>query len=420
MRRHILWLAVAVLAVAVPVGRTGTVSTTAGTAPLPPAQDPFYRYSGSTPLTGVAPGTVLARRTVHLGLGTAGSTPVTATQLLYRTTGQLGQPTVTVTTVLEPTPVPVAARIVEYLSFYDGLASQCDPSYTLQGGDPGTSTTEEQADEEELLVAWYLSQGDIVTIPDFEGTGLDWMAGRESGQGSLDAIRATESALALPAATPVGLSGYSGGAMAADWAGEYQSTYAPELHIAGIALGGLPVNYFHLFGYVDGTTTYSAAIPGMLLGLARAYGVDLSTYLSPYGAQVVGQEAGSCMASDFGAYPGLTLAALMKPGDADLSAVPVLDQMVAEQTMGTGPGHPTAPLLMGVGNADGVGDGVMNASDVEGLARSYCHQGVPVEFQEYPGASHEEAGAFFEPQTGPFLQARLAGLPFVGDCASLG
>src|SRR2546423_4962438 len=46
-----------------------------------------------------------------------------------------------------------------------------------------------------LLILWYLSQGDIVTVPDFEGTHLDWMAGRESGYGALDAIRATESYL---------------------------------------------------------------------------------------------------------------------------------------------------------------------------------------------------------------------------------
>jgi hypothetical protein len=74
---------------------------------------------------------------------------------------------------------------------------------------------------------------------------------------------------------------------------------------------------------------------------------------------------------------------------------------------------------MAVGNADGKGDGVMDAHDVETLAREYCRSGVPVEFQEYQGVSHEEAGAFFEPQTAAFLQARLAGLPFVSNCSSV-
>ena len=83
------------------------------------------------------------------------------------------------------------------LSFYDGLGSQCSPSYTLAGGDPGDAAIEQQAQEEALLVTWYLAHGNIVTIPDFEGTGLHWMAGRESGYGALDAIRATESYLGI-------------------------------------------------------------------------------------------------------------------------------------------------------------------------------------------------------------------------------
>src|SRR5438477_11242055 len=85
-----------------------------------PSQDPFYTYSGSTPLSTIPPGTVLKHRTVQLAFGAGNSTPIPAEQLLYRTTGQLGQPTVTVTTVLQPPSAPIVPRIVNYLSFYDG------------------------------------------------------------------------------------------------------------------------------------------------------------------------------------------------------------------------------------------------------------------------------------------------------------
>ena len=77
----------------------GTGSSTTG--PLPPGQDPFYRYSGTKPLKDVAPGTVLATRAINVAVGTT-STPLSAEQLLYRTTGELGRPTVTVTTVIAP------------------------------------------------------------------------------------------------------------------------------------------------------------------------------------------------------------------------------------------------------------------------------------------------------------------------------
>src|SRR2546429_1337108 len=126
--------------------------------PTLPSQDPFYTYSGSKPLSAIPPGTVLKHRSAQLAFGAGNSTPIRAEQLLYRTTGQLGRATVTVTTVLEPTPTPVLPRIVDYLSFYDGLGSQCDPSYTLAGGAATDSTYQQEADEEELLIGWYLSQ----------------------------------------------------------------------------------------------------------------------------------------------------------------------------------------------------------------------------------------------------------------------
>ena len=395
----------------------GVVPARAVSGPATPSSDPFYTYSGKAPLADVAPGTVLNERSIKVTFGTS-ATPLRGEQLLYRTTGQLGDPTVTVTTILRSTTIAPTTGIVEYLSFYDGLASKCDPSYTLDGGNPG-SVTEQQAEEEELLVSWYLSNGFTVTVPDFEGTALDWMAGRESGYGALDALKATESYLHAPSSTPLGLSGYSGGAVAADWASELAPAYAPQLRIVAVAEGGIPVDYSHMIAYMNGSSVYSAAIPGMLLGLARAYHADLTPYLSAYGQKVVDDESNTCIDEDFGRYPGLTVQALMKPQYRSFFDVPFFQQILSAQRMGTSSTRPQEPLLMAVGNSDGTGDGAMVAADVKSLARQYCNEGVPVEFQEYTGASHEDAGAFFEPQTGPFLQARIAGAPFVGNCGSI-
>lgn len=384
-----------------------------------PSQDSFYRYTGATPLSRTAPGAVLKARSVKLALGPGNSTPVWVDQLLYRTSDQRGRPSVTVTTVLQPVSRPIVPRIVGYLSFYDGLASTCDPSYTLAGGDTKNSAYQQEAQQEELLAGWYLAQGDIVTIPDFEGTGLHWMAGRESGYGTLDAVRATESFLRVSSATAVGLSGYSGGSVAADWASELAPAYAPEINIVGVAEGGIPANYVHHFAYINGTGEYSAAIPGELLGLSRAYGVDLMKYLTPYGRKVVKWESAGCIASAFGTTPGLTIQSIMLPQFRDLAHVAPFLEMLHDQTMGSAATHPREPLLIAVGNADGRGDGAMVAADAKALARLYCREGVPVEYQEFQGASHIQAAAYFEPETGPFLQDRFAGLPFPNTCASL-
>ena len=182
-------------------------------------------------------------------------------------------------------------------------------------------------------------------------------------------------------------------------------------------MGGVPVNYRHMFDYINGTDEFSAAIPGMLLGLARAYHVDLSRYLSAYGAKAVAGEQGTCIASDFGRYPGLTYQRLLRPAYRDLRRS-VLARMLARQTMGSGGTRPRIPMLIGVGNADGKGDGVMVAADVRALAEHYCRGGAPVDYVEYRGAQHQYAGAFFEPETAAFFQARFAGQPYVDNCAT--
>jgi len=404
------------LATVISLALVVTAHGASASGPQRPDRDAFYNYTGHKPLSQIEPGTVLKKRATTMYFGPM-STPVAGEQLLYRTTGELDQPTVTVTTVLAPAQVPVTPNIVGYLSFYDGLAAKCDPSYTLAGGDAG-GAAQQEAEEEELLINWYLSQGFVVTVPDFEGTRLTWMAGRESGYGVLDGIRATESYLHAPDAK-VGLSGYSGGALAGDWASELAPSYAPNIDIVGVAIGGVPVNEEHLFEYADGTAEYAAAIPAMLLGLSRAYHVDLSQYLSSYGAKVVRAESAGCMPDLFGRWPGLTMAKILKPAYRDWQHVPAIARLLRLQTMGTVPGHPStkAPIYMGIGNSDGKGDGVMRSADLQALADEYCKQGVPVQFEEYQGAAHQTAGAFFEPKTGPFLQERFAGSPFVDNCS---
>jgi hypothetical protein len=396
-----------------PARAPGAIAST----PLPPNRDPFYSYSGSTPLADIAPGTVLNQRSVQVALGT-NSTPITAEQLLYRTTGELGQPIATVTTVLMPATGTAAPDLVDYLSFYDALGAQCDPSYTLQGGNPG-SANEQQAEAEQAFIASYLANNFIVTIPDFEGPDLEWTAGYLAAYASLDALRATESYLNLPASTKAGLTGYSGGSIAAEWASEVAPQYAPQLDIVGVAEGGIPVDYAHNLAYINGaTSSWSSIIPAVLDALSLAYGVDLTPFLSPYGVQLTTQDAQACIGSLSGV-PGLTIQELLKPQYQDFLAVPVFAKIVDDLIMGSVPGHPTGPLFMGVGDSDGTGDGIMVTADVEGLAHEYCQQGVPLQLSVYQGSDHTQAAAQFEPAAISFLQQRFAGVPFQNGCSSV-
>jgi hypothetical protein len=75
---------------------------------------------------------------------------------------------------------------------------------------------------------------------------------------------------------------------------------------------------------------------------------------------------------------------------------------------------------MGVGNADGTGDGVMVTRDVEALAHEYCRRGGNVQFNVYQGLNHDNAAIPFEVQAVAFLEQRFRGIPAVNGCRSIG
>jgi hypothetical protein len=395
----------------------GAWVTPAGAAtPTLPSSDAFYTYSGSTPLSEIAPGTVLKTRSTELVVDGAPA-PYAAQQVLYRTSGEIGQATATVATIIKPLVSIGAVKLISYQTFYDALGSECDPSYTLQGGNPSYSDAQIDA----TLLENYLRAGYTVVTSDYEGESLDWAAGQESGYNTLDGIRAAEQALGVARSTSVGMVGYSGGAIATEWASELAPTYASELNIVGVAEGGIPVDYAHNLTYINGDTDgWAGVIPAVLVGVSRAFNIDLNNYLSTYGQQVVNQVSGECINNFAGSYNGLTVQQLLKPQYQNFLAIPTFASVINHLTMGTSPGHPAEPLFMAVGNADGTGDNVMVANDVEALAHKYCEVGVPVTFSEYSGLDHEEAIAPFEASALSFLEERFAGGPAPNGCATIG
>jgi hypothetical protein len=411
-RRRFLAACVVVLSAVLALVAGGSPAGAAA-SPILPSQDPFYTYSGSTPLSQIAPGTVLNERAVSVVIEGL-TVPVSAEQLLYRTTGEEGQPTVTVTTVIKPL-LAIGTRIIAYQTAYDALGSECDPSYTLQGGNTGDTVAQVEA----AAIAGYAAAGFTVTVPDYEGEDLDWGAGQESGYNTLDAIRATENYLGVPSSTEVGMLGYSGGSIATEWASELAPSYAPSLNVVGTASGGVPVDFAHNLTYINGDDDWSGVIPAILVSVGRAFGVNISQYLSAYGEQVTSAVSGECIASFAASYPGLTIAQLLGSQYQNPFQIPVLVSIMNKLIMGTG-GTPAEPVLLGVGNADGTGDGIMVAGDVEALAHEYCQRGVAVTFDEYAGLQHTPAAVPFEADALTFLTDRFLGLPAPDGCASIG
>ncbi|HLI33052.1 MAG TPA: lipase family protein [Solirubrobacteraceae bacterium] len=402
----------------------------AAEAATPPQQDPFYRYEGATPLGAIAPGTVLKTRTLSyhvLGI----ETPVKAVQLLYRSVGELGEATVNVTSVLEPTwhfgPPPV----ISYQSFYDSLNPEDEPSYAISGG---VTLGGLIPNVESILIAPALLGGDAVVVTDTEGEGADFAAGPEYGFNTIYGLRAALSspATGLAATGKIGLIGYSGGAIATEWAAELAPRYTPEVNrlIVGAAFGGTLVDPAHNLRYVEGSSTWAGVIPMALIGVGRAFHTDLKPYLSEYGLQLYEKLQRASIINVLGQYPGLTWSQLVKPQYPTPESIPAYVEDANRLIMGSG-GTPTVPLFIGQGAGGelegtpgdkpgiGPGDGVMIAGDVRTLAREYCSRGVPVDYVEYEHLSHVLAALQWLPEAVSWMVGRLIGFPAPQDCGAI-
>lgn len=374
------------------------------------ANDAFYQYTGATPLASYAPGTVLKTRKVpyHI-VGLA--TPLKATQLLYRATNAQGQPSVNVTSVVQPACLFCLNRekVISYQSFYDSLNPNDQPSVQIAGG---LSLGGAIPQIETLLFSPFLLKGYTIVISDTQGQTANFAVGPEYGTNTLDSIRAAinSPAVKLSNKAKVAMIGYSGGAIATEWAAELAPTYAPDLNnnLIGAAFGGVLVHPAHNLYYVEGTPIWAGVMPMAIIGIARSYGIDLSPYLSENGERIYDELKDASIINALGQYPGLKWTDLAKPEYPTPESIPAYVTAANKVIMGTG-GTPTIPMLIGQGTGGelegtpgdkpgiGKGDGVMIAGDVRTLARQYCAAGVKVQYNEY-GGSHVTSALQWLPQ----------------------
>jgi hypothetical protein len=196
----------------------------------------------------------------------------------------------------------------------------------------------------------------------------------------------------------VAMIGYSGGAIATEWASELAPTYAPDLNknLIGAAYGGVLVDPAHNLPYVEGSSIWAGVAPMALIGVARSYGIDLSPYLNAKGVELVNKLQKASIINVLGQYPGLKFADFVKPQYANPASIP--EFVVAANKVIMGSGTPKIPQFVGQGTGGelegtpanatwGKGDGVMVAGDVRTMLRGYCSRGVKVQYKEY-GGSH--------------------------------
>jgi hypothetical protein len=382
---------------------TPTQATAAPTAwPPHPDNDPFYTQP--TPMPDVPPGTILASRPTTIR-ALAIPIPVRAWQIKYLSTDTKGAKAANIATIIQPLVQPPQAqrKLVSYQTAYDGLDADCAPSYAFATGiNPPFY--------EEAAILPLLAAGYTVVSPDYEGPEYQWAAGTNSGHGVLDGVRAAQSfppAGLNGAATPTALWGYSGGALASQWANELTATYAPELNIVGVAAGGVPANIEAIARAIDGTAL-SGVYFGATVGLSRAYPeINIGTLLNAKGKAAFETLGHQCIGE-------FTIQfAFQHMGDyvtvPELLDVPAVRQVIAENTMGQQ--LPDAPTYI----YQGTNDELAITPPVDKLVANYCAMGAKVQYVKILGEHITTAGTGV-PGALTYLQGRLNGRPAPSTC----
>jgi Secretory lipase len=385
---------VALLAAVLPAD---AASASGSIAPAP-SGDAFYVPPNPLPAGG--PGDIIWYR--------SSASPVSgadAWQILYLSTTALGAPTAVSGTLIVPTtPYSGTRPVVAYAAGTQGWGSQCAPSKEIVAGDF----------DEEFAVNNLLAKGWAVVITDYPGLGTPgpeaYNVGIAEGYAVLDSLRA---ALRLPGTglsptAQVGIEGYSQGGGAAGWAAQLHHTYAPDLSLVGVAMGGTPANLQAVAANINGTAFF-AFLAGTAIGFGAAYpSVDLNSYLNAAGKAAFAQLDTMCQIQ------GLLTFAGQKIQDYTIGGVnPISDppwQTVLDEN-DLGGMKPDVPLL----ETHGLLDEVIPYSVEVTLHNEYCAMGVTTQLDSYLG-DHVLTALLDQSDVVNWLSGRFAGQPAPDNC----
>lgn len=390
------------------------VSITVATAAAACAEPAFGNAGPASPGTAAtearANGDVVrAHSVVVRGLGMG--LPVSAWQLHYKSTDGAGASVIDVATVVVPGMPwfgPGERPLISYQPALESLGPQCGPSAILAGGD--VVSVDALTGELPALTAM-LMRGWAVVLTDYEGPHGRFGDRRQTAHAVLDGVRA---ALRLPntglsQGSPLGVFGYSGGALATVWAAEEQQSYAPELNFAGVVAGGTPYRMLDVVASANGGRGSGLGVL-VLLSMVRNYPqADFAALLNAQGKTVLAQEWNSCAVDLAARYAFRNLNDFTVRPDVwnDIALRRAADR---EE-----PGQKTlsAPLF----DFHSVNDEAAPVAAADELVANYCAMGATVQRVRTDDASHILASLTMIPDYLGFFGDRFAGKPAPNSCA---
>ncbi len=382
---------------------TTVVATTACvcvSAPPAAATDPVVSRGVTIPAFYTPPaelpagnGVLVRHEPLRLGLSLPGldgrTLPGTATRLMYTSTDSAGQPVAVTGVYVEPSAAWKGAGprpLVVVGSGTMGQGDQCAPSLALQN--PLTLNGETVSFGYETLAVYrLLATGAAVVVTDYVGLGatdrLHTYVNRvDEGHAMLDAARVARSVpgASVTAASRVGMYGYSQGGGASASAAELQSTYAPDVPLAGTYSGAPPADLTAVMKGIDGSAL-AGALGWSINGFAQAEPAlrrVVEANVNATGRAALKDISTTCVGDAILGY-GFTKSTKWTTSGKSLAEViaaePAAQAALDKQRIGTM--RPTGPVRL----ATGVQDDIVPHEQARRLAVDWCKKGGDVTYK---------------------------------------
>jgi triacylglycerol lipase len=228
-----------------------------------------------------------------------------------------------------------------------------------------------------------LRRGWVVLAVDWTGPKHSFVDLALAARFVLDGVRSVLSfeSAGLDADAPVGLWGYSGGALATLFAAEQHPLYAPELNIVGAAAGGGGVDITSSPEMFEAGNLLSGIPFGACIAASRTFpNFDLAGHLTPQGQAMVAAAEKMTMEQLALSFPFVRMSSILTvPTITELPGAPACFEATR-----CGQATPTTAMFL----YHAVHDQATEIADVDALVEKYRAAGTEVTYRRYRLGEH--------------------------------
>jgi acetyl esterase/lipase len=364
------------------------------------AQNAFYRATASE-IAG--PVGSLIRKEPRVG-APAGAI---AYKVLYRSTKPDGSPIAVSGIVIIPAGQAPAGGwpIVAWAHPTTGIVPHCAPSLAL-------FVFQQMAGSRRLL-----ENGYAIAATDYPGLGTPgphpYLVGDSEARAVIDSVRAARSFPGLQNSTRFAVWGHSQGGQAALFSGMIAKTYAPELHLVGVAAAA-PATDLAALMTDDLNTAGGRNLTAMTMwSWARVFNAPIKDVVEPAAMPTVDALASQCIEGPFDLYVRQKMSAPLATTFLAVKNPATIEpwkSILAENTAGNLPTD--IPVLLSQGSSDGL----VRPAVTQRYKDRLCKAGSKVKMLLMPGVSHGFIGYDSANAAADWLADRFRNYTPPSDC----